>query len=317
MNLLMTLLLGHLIADFSLQSNWIHRLKSRSWIGIALHVGIHIIVTAILLRRPVDAWPLLSILGLSHFALDWLKVRDTSDNRILTFLFDQAGHIMILVGLAWWMPSVESILPISFLQPLLLVALVPPFIFFIELIFDEHIVEKNIQVNQSDKISTEITGWSQYELFTYSRYTTVLLIICISAALTLAYLLPMPLTMKATAQVLTGKATVTAQVSDGSTETHALTREIGEGEVVLLVPGDRLETHDQTTALITYFDGQTTKVLSQSLITIEPGVRHETENRFEFGFWMGQTMTQLRHLLEPNSELSTNVSFARAIAPIE
>ena len=154
MNLLMTLLLGHLIADFSLQSNWIHRLKSRSWVGIALHVGIHIIVTAILLRQPVDAWPLLAILGLSHFALDWLKVRDTNPNRVLTFLFDQAGHLITLIGLAWWMSSVESMLPISFLQPLLLVALVPPLIFFIELIFDEYIVEKNVQVNQSDKILT-------------------------------------------------------------------------------------------------------------------------------------------------------------------
>ncbi|MCI0398497.1 MAG: DUF3307 domain-containing protein, partial [Chloroflexi bacterium] len=73
MDTLATLLLAHLIADFPLQTNRIYALKIRSNAGIALHVGIHLAVTILLLKNALADWLLLLILAVSHFTLDWLK----------------------------------------------------------------------------------------------------------------------------------------------------------------------------------------------------------------------------------------------------
>lgn len=50
MNLLMTLLLAHLFADFPLQSNSLARLKETRIMGVFLHVLVHVAVTACLLK---------------------------------------------------------------------------------------------------------------------------------------------------------------------------------------------------------------------------------------------------------------------------
>ena len=71
MNLFLILLLGHLLGDFLLQTNWIYRFKTQSWVGIALHTGIHIVVTLLLVKNWVEAWPLILLLGVIHFCIDW------------------------------------------------------------------------------------------------------------------------------------------------------------------------------------------------------------------------------------------------------
>ena len=75
MHLFAILLLGHLIADFPLQMDWIFQLKHRHWAGILLHSVIHSVLTAILIEAPLTHWPMLVSLGLIHFAIDWLKLR--------------------------------------------------------------------------------------------------------------------------------------------------------------------------------------------------------------------------------------------------
>ena len=52
MQLFATLLLGHLIADFPLQTDWVVQFKKRHITGLALHASIHVGVTALLIRDP-------------------------------------------------------------------------------------------------------------------------------------------------------------------------------------------------------------------------------------------------------------------------
>lgn len=125
MNLISTLLLGHLIADFPLQTNWVYKWKSRSSAGVAFHVAIHLGVTALLIRDPLRHWPLLAVLGLAHFVTDWLKLRLPSSVQTPGFLLDQAAHVAAILLLAGSATEVNVVLPPVLLYPALLYATVP------------------------------------------------------------------------------------------------------------------------------------------------------------------------------------------------
>ncbi|MCB0186690.1 MAG: DUF3307 domain-containing protein, partial [Caldilineaceae bacterium] len=75
MNLAAALLLGHLLADFPLQTTWIYQYKTKSWKGILIHTAIHVLVTACLVKPLLQALPLLILLGILHFLTDYTKVR--------------------------------------------------------------------------------------------------------------------------------------------------------------------------------------------------------------------------------------------------
>ncbi len=125
MHLFATLLLGHLIADFPLQTNWVFALKLKNSWGIALHVAIHIVITAILLGGSISAWPLLSILALLHFACDWSKLNIPCKSQICSFLLDQAAHVATLLLLTILYPTIEPILSMWIVLPALLYAILP------------------------------------------------------------------------------------------------------------------------------------------------------------------------------------------------
>jgi len=75
MTLFTTLMLGHLLGDFLLQTNWVFNFKTRSWVGIAIHTLIHLVATALLLHNWDELWSLFITLGILHFATDWVKIR--------------------------------------------------------------------------------------------------------------------------------------------------------------------------------------------------------------------------------------------------
>lgn len=110
-NLLLTLILAHLLADFPLQTGLVFHLKSKHWLGIVLHVTIHMVVTAALLNAWNPIWPFLLVLGTLHFACDWIKLRYSSLSDATVFLLDQVSHMVILVGLSFVMPITPGILP--------------------------------------------------------------------------------------------------------------------------------------------------------------------------------------------------------------
>jgi len=131
MQLFATLLLGHLIADFPLQTDWVVQLKKRHFTGLALHAGIHVGVTALLIRDPFYHWPILVILGLAHFATDWLKLRFTTHSQAPGFLIDQAAHLGVILLIAKRTPELAVVLPSWVLYPAVLVGMAPAIAMFL------------------------------------------------------------------------------------------------------------------------------------------------------------------------------------------
>lgn len=124
MNLAAALLLSHLIGDFPLQTNQIYRLKSESWLGIVLHTAIHVILAALLVKQPLTVWPMFVMLGVLHFLIDFIKLRVPTQRQTLSFLLDQAAHILVIQWLAQiWSTATDSVLPLSVLTPMIIYCL--------------------------------------------------------------------------------------------------------------------------------------------------------------------------------------------------
>lgn len=120
MNLAAALLLGHLIADFPLQTTTIYALKVKSWNGVLVHALIHVMVTALLVQPFSAAVPLLLMLGILHFFTDYFKVHFPTDRQWPGFLIDQGIHLTVLMVLAYqWQGVIVSVLPFVLLVPLI------------------------------------------------------------------------------------------------------------------------------------------------------------------------------------------------------
>lgn len=131
MQLFFTLILAHLFADFPLQSNTLARLKKYHLIGVLIHVSIYTAVTALLLERRLQYWPLIVGLGIVHFLIDAAKMRfRRDDDGTVTFLVDQLLHLTSMVVAAYlaqryWTPAPQGILPTDWLFRALLAAFIP------------------------------------------------------------------------------------------------------------------------------------------------------------------------------------------------
>jgi hypothetical protein len=90
------LALGHFVADFTLQTDAMVREKTRPEV-LLLHVAIVAAVSWAALGFAVQPLLLLMI-GASHFAIDWAKLRYNKPT-FAPFAFDQAAHlVMIALG---------------------------------------------------------------------------------------------------------------------------------------------------------------------------------------------------------------------------
>lgn len=101
------LLTGHLLGDFVFQTDRVLKDKTTRR-GIARHVAIVIIVTAACLAplSPSIAAPL-SIIAITHFAMDDIKIRRLGD-KLWAFTLDQAVHVAVLAGLAIVWPAMAQ-----------------------------------------------------------------------------------------------------------------------------------------------------------------------------------------------------------------
>lgn len=105
------LLLAHLLADFTLQLDFVNKLKRKSAWGMLVHCLTHL-VTGIALTWPflgdtwvsvgplnLNGWTALILMFFVHYAVDELRVFSVKagyrDNTI-SFLLDQAAHIYVL-----------------------------------------------------------------------------------------------------------------------------------------------------------------------------------------------------------------------------
>lgn len=160
MNLFLTLLLAHLIADFPLQTDWIFRIKVKHGWGILLHAAIHSLVTAALIQNPLKFWPVLAVLWLAHAAVDWLKLYIQHATLTPGFLLDQLAHILTLVVIAYFAPQLMGALAAQFLAPLLIYALIPALLMLLSVVMLDlnHAHSSAQRVVQYKKLS-QITGY--------------------------------------------------------------------------------------------------------------------------------------------------------------
>lgn len=141
------LLLGHLLADFPLQTNWVMRHKLEHRWGVLLHASIHGAVTATLLNSWRASLPLLVTLVLIHFSIDWLKLHLPSKTATRGFLLDQLAHLVVLGMLAIIWPSLQSNFHPSLIALGNVLALGPALLIF-------------LTVRSTDKKDCTSPGWS-------------------------------------------------------------------------------------------------------------------------------------------------------------
>ena len=101
MIVLIQLLLAHLLGDFFLQpTKWVEeneRKKLKS-VTLYIHVFVHVALTALLLWD-VSSWPIVIIVGISHFIIDGLKLSfQKKSTKRLFFLVDQLLHIFVILA---------------------------------------------------------------------------------------------------------------------------------------------------------------------------------------------------------------------------
>ncbi len=117
MEIFCRLLFGHLLADFTFQTNFIADWKRRKKLGLLAHVALHPLCYALLLGPYLlESWPTvlgfsingltaITIAALLHFVEDWFRVNKINEgwtDNTLFFVWDQAVHILILLLLSPW-----------------------------------------------------------------------------------------------------------------------------------------------------------------------------------------------------------------------
>lgn len=135
MEIFFRLLLGHFLADFTFQTNFIARWKRDSMKGLLVHVFIHPVCYFALLLPPfasqnyvsatwvslgslsLTGWIIIPILTLLHFAEDWFRVtmvnRGWPDNTLF-YVWDQVVHVALL-----WLFSPKLSQPLDTVWPIL------------------------------------------------------------------------------------------------------------------------------------------------------------------------------------------------------
>jgi len=170
-----TLLLGHLLGDFPLQTNKIFKLKTQSNFGLALHVAIHLAVTALLIHRPLSHWPLLLVLGLAHFTTDWVKLNFPSKNQAAGFVGDQFVHFITILLLSIWVPDLPAILPTWIMIPAIILAFIPALMIFF------WVWATQIQ-NSSLKDDSMCITWASVSLLPISQRIGLIIMLIIALA---------------------------------------------------------------------------------------------------------------------------------------
>ena len=103
--------LAHLLGDYPLQTDWLVSVK-RTWWGLSLHVGIHLLMLLILAGRGLPIlWPYLVTLAVVHYAIDFFKnwLSRTRPQWVNgPYIFDQFLHLLSLVIVAGWVQTIPT-----------------------------------------------------------------------------------------------------------------------------------------------------------------------------------------------------------------
>ena len=131
MGLFQILLVGHLIADFPLQTPTILRWKFKGGLWVLPHVFIHAAVLTLLVRNPF----MVTVIVLTHFFIDWAKVAlDDNSRQGLSFLMDQLAHLSVLWLVAQYGNLVGPQLALDNLPYILALALISAVFMFLNVV---------------------------------------------------------------------------------------------------------------------------------------------------------------------------------------
>lgn len=95
---LAAILTARLAGEFVFRMN----ARRRHFAGVALHAAAVALASGLLLG--VFAWPILLAVLLAHFVTDGIKLYRPADT-LRPFLAEQAAHLAVLLGLAWYFPD--------------------------------------------------------------------------------------------------------------------------------------------------------------------------------------------------------------------
>lgn len=140
-NTLTTLLLAHMIADFPLQAGFIYRWKIKSLYGLVVHALLHSVATALLFQKFFTLFPILLLIGICHFMVDWVKINTPTQRLTVSFLLDQAIHGSILALLAFGIPDSQPVIA-PWLISITLVCMLLPFLLMFFWMVSSDMVQK-------------------------------------------------------------------------------------------------------------------------------------------------------------------------------
>jgi len=99
--LLLWFVIGHFIADFPFQSDWMGKYKATHWEIMVYHVLVYAAGVSLVVKIGTgDTLPIwaIGVLLLSHLAIDPLKVRYKIGKYIW---LDQLLHMVVILGIVW------------------------------------------------------------------------------------------------------------------------------------------------------------------------------------------------------------------------
>ena len=121
MEIFWRLVLGHLIGDFTLQTNHIAAWKRRNILGMIVHCGIHPVIYSVLLWSymgqtwvqagplPLTGWACVFVIFAAHFIEDqwrvWSVLKRNAPDNTFFYIWDQVIHYAVLFSMA---PAVEG-----------------------------------------------------------------------------------------------------------------------------------------------------------------------------------------------------------------
>jgi len=101
------MLTAHLLADFILQTEWLVARK-----GKLEYLSLHVLTVAITAALAIGARTLvaafaIAIIAATHMALDYVKLHHLG-NKLWAFALDQFGHLVVMLGIALFIPTLMT-----------------------------------------------------------------------------------------------------------------------------------------------------------------------------------------------------------------
>jgi prepilin signal peptidase PulO-like enzyme (type II secretory pathway) len=101
-DLLMALTAAHLLADFIFQPDK-DATSQRQRMAMLGKSAVIVAGLSYLLAGDWQAWAMTSVIGLTHYVIDWVKSL-WKRNDLNSFALDQTAHLLVILGLSWHYP---------------------------------------------------------------------------------------------------------------------------------------------------------------------------------------------------------------------